>query len=1257
MHKPNEGAADSWNFLDNLPRQFTFIRPLGAGGMGVVYQVFDTKHGQPVALKTLQSLTPALLYRFKHEFRSLADVSHPNLVSLYELMSAGKAWFYTMEYVEGEDIISWLRGRPSNNGIPWSSVREAIGQLATGVAALHRAGKLHRDIKPSNTLVTAAGVVKILDFGLAAEFGPGQRHESTHQHMLGTALYMSPEQAAGIRSTPASDWYGVGVVLYQALSGRLPFEGDALQVLSAKKQFDAPPVQPLAPDAPADLCELCMRLLARDPAMRPRGEETLLGVFKQLNQSSTGGASLAPGQPPTATRSEESLALVGREKELAALCESFELLKFDRRSVVTLVAGYSGEGKSALLDAFLTTLDDIGSAIVLRGRCYHQESTPFKAFDPLIDSLSHYLSQLSRERVEAVLPRDVGPLLALFPVLQRLPALAAAPRRTAKAADGQEMRRRAFAGLKEMFGRLSDRQNLVLAIDDLQWGDAESAELLCELLSPPDPASLMFLGAYRADEAAGSAFLSALSERRLEEMADVAHRRVVLAPLPWRQSLDLATRLLAERKIHDPQQAERIARDSGGNPFFIFQVATESDPGDRLAPVADSGQPESRQAILDRWLWRRASSLSEEHRRLLETVTVAGQPMILPEAFAAAELAEAGLGAVNRLASARLLRILRPGDDVQVDCYHDRIREAVVANLPAERTRGRHLAIAEVLSRRVGDASGASPDLPYLLALHYDGAGRSDLALPHALTAADEARRKYALAVAKRYYAIAAKGAAVSDSASKFRIAFGLGEVFLFLGRYREARVELEQALEAAEGKYQQALALEQLAGLSFREGDMHQTLARCEQGLMLFGARLPRQRLNLALLMSKEVAVQALHTVFPKWFIGRKPANDDPEEFPIIRLIWRLGYAWYFAGDSMRSVWWNLKLLNAAERYTANPELGRLYADHAALVGCVPWITRGLSCMEKSRDVWNRLADPWGMAQATNRHAVLLYACSRFRECVEKCRAAEQYFEHSGDQWELNLARLNKAYALYRLGELREAASVCQRTHEAGLALDDSLATSAVLFVWAAATGGQVPEASIRRDLDRPFRGDAMSASAVRMGHGIRLLACGRPSEATEIFLEVLGIIKKAGLENPYAAESPAWLATSYRIAAESAPAGRERQALLKKGKQAARRAVRVAKRFRNTFPQALREQALLEFLDGSSRRAEALLDRAISIAERQEARYELALTRLAKARVLADQAAFEAAQRDLDTLGAADWVNVAFRSAKGDNGSLAKS
>src|SRR5438132_7365491 len=219
-----------------------------------------------------------------------------------------------------------------------SRLRLALAQLAEGVNRLHELGKLHRDIKPSNVLVTDEGRVVLLDFGLVEDIEP-DLHETL---LAGTPDYMSPEQGAQMAISKASDWYSVGVMLYQALAGRLPFKGRFFEVMMRKQTRD--PIQPVEInlEVPRDLNDLCMKLLRRDPERRPTGRE----VLRALGARATGTLSA-----PFLAMSAE-VSFIGRERQLAELHDAFRATPEDQ-TVTVYVHGNSGMGKSTLVRTFL----------------------------------------------------------------------------------------------------------------------------------------------------------------------------------------------------------------------------------------------------------------------------------------------------------------------------------------------------------------------------------------------------------------------------------------------------------------------------------------------------------------------------------------------------------------------------------------------------------------------------------------------------------------------------------------------------------------------------------------------------------------------------------------------------------------------------------------------------------------------------------------------------------------------------------------
>jgi serine/threonine protein kinase len=600
-------------------------RWLGEGASGTVYEAWDAERGAAVAVKVLRQLGPADLYRFKNEFRTLADVVHPNLVQLYELFSDGQTWSFTMELVDGVDFTTWVRGdRPSDEartgsqptmravpdgaalasdgaaraagprsggrsdggssdgdgsaggddappardrellppprdaGFDEGRLRGALVQLAHGLTALHGAGKLHRDLKPSNVLVAPNGRVVLLDFGLIRDAEPNQTYQSLHEGIVGTPAYMAPEQAAGLQVSSASDWYAVGAMLYEALAGRPPFVGRGLQVLVEKQSIDPPPphLWMRGVDAAAqarDLQDLAMDLLARDAARRPSGRS----VLRRL------GAGAAPRGPfaSQSTSWPTTPWLVGRERELLALREAYEASR--RRQVTVLVGGAPGSGKSALARTFIdglratpppgdTAAAEASSPVVLTGRCYLNESLPYKAVDSLMDALSRYLRGLPREEAQALVPADVQALARLFPVLGRVEAVSAAERKVLEVPDSLELRRRAFGALRELFGRLAARQPLVLFIDDLQWGDADSAPLLAELARPPEPPPLLLVGGVRTGEGGASPLVESLRKSATAAAGGIELREVEVGPLAMADAEAMARHLLVERPSESP---------------------------------------------------------------------------------------------------------------------------------------------------------------------------------------------------------------------------------------------------------------------------------------------------------------------------------------------------------------------------------------------------------------------------------------------------------------------------------------------------------------------------------------------------------------------------------------------------------------------------------------------------------------------------------------------------------------------------------
>ena len=735
-----------------FPARFEVQRRLGAGGFGVVYEAYDRERETVVALKELARSEPVALYRFKREFRTLSDLAHPNLVTLYELFSHEERWFLAMELIRGVNFLDHVmttrqgdvlspspdlapdgasaptvaRSSSSGFGAGWrdqrprpawfdpNRLRAALGQLVAGVRHLHQHGILHRDIKPSNVLVTSAGRVVLLDFGLAMEFSANET--SAMARLAGTPEYMSPEQGAGDPLTEASDWYSVGVVLYRALTGQLPFTGSIAAMLADKLSREAMPVDDIAPSLPEDLASLCRDLLRRDPAQRPDGA----AIAERLS-----GTHIKEAAAEDRVRATKPF--VGRAEQLAALQDALEAAKTGK-AVIAYVQGISGMGKTALVRQFLRAARDADRhLVVLAGRCYEQEAVPYKALDSAVDALADYLRRLPAHETESLLPRAMWALARVFPVLERLeePGRASA---APEVRDSFELRRRASAAFRELVGRLAERRRLVLFIDDLQWGDADSALLLAELLRPPDPPPLLLVACYRGEESARNPVLQSVLHLDEDGAADV--RTIDVGQLSPSEAEALA-RALAPDDQSSQGRAEAAARESGGHPFFIDQLIRH-------------GHAAAEETTLESVLRDRVALLPVESRTLLEVTALAGRPLELSVANTAAGLEPGDYNIVAALRAAQFVRT-RVSRTREVEPYHDRVRETIVASIPAAERRTLHRRLAEALE------AGGRAD-PEALAVHFEGAGDRQKAAGYALSAADQAAAALAFDRAARLY-------------------------------------------------------------------------------------------------------------------------------------------------------------------------------------------------------------------------------------------------------------------------------------------------------------------------------------------------------------------------------------------------------------------------------------------------------------------------------------------------------------------------
>jgi len=949
-----------------LVERFEISRKLGEGGMGQVWCAWDEARRTNVALKIIGELGPRSMGQAKREFRAACELVHPNLVRLHELFSDGPEWFFTMDLVEGVPLPRLL----GTTALDDDALRSVFRQLASAIQGLHRAGTLHGDLKPSNFLITLPEHhVVLLDFGLARAIGPVQPNE-----FAGTPAYMAPEQKMGQILTEAADWYAYGVVLHEALTGQLPKRRPSLDALDR---------------APEDLARLALDLLVLDPQKRPSGAV----VCRRLGAGSDSHVAAARASRPP---------LVGRSPELERLSLAFEQTVAGTPQIA-LVHGASGIGKTALVERF-TEMAKKRGAIVLASRCRERESMRYKALDGLIDDLVVFLSSEKPAEAESFLPSGIAELTILFPALRVAEVIGKVPEEPITELDHAAVRQRAITAFRELLGELRKVAPLIVWIDDLQWGDEESAVLLARALGGPEPVPLFFIGSYRSGESRGPLLEALLSEVKF---AKAATDELPLGPLTDEDAQRLALEMLSADADAE-LRARNIGREAGGHPMFITELAYvaagSSGPDAAAAP-----------ASLSELIASRIDLLTPSARGFLDLCAIAGAPrarsvLRRAQGLAPAEAEEA----MDVLRAARLARSQGIKEHDLVDIHHDRIRELVLSQLTETKQRALHLSLAEVLE------SESEPN-PEAIAAHYELAGHLERAGTHWLEGAEQAAQALAFEHAAELYE-RGLGFAKLDSDERRAIAIRRAETLAYAGK---GAVAASLYLETAAGcSGEQALELRRRAAEQLLlSGHLEQGLRAIEDVLTALRMR-PTQSGRRALLsiLAGRIRVRARGLRYRQ----REEAALSPYELARVDASWTIACSLAVV-DFLRSADFQNRHLLLALRAGEPRRLLRaltLEVSFAATPG-LGSVSRTKRLLELSGSLVEARADPAATGLFSLSQGIAAYLQGRTDEALRHCDAAVLTFTRhcSGAVWETVTARRFAIASMFFLGKMRRLA------------------------------------------------------------------------------------------------------------------------------------------------------------------------------------------------------------------------------------------
>ncbi|MBC7542125.1 MAG: protein kinase, partial [Candidatus Sericytochromatia bacterium] len=748
-----------------IANRYRIIETLGEGALGIVYRAVDqgstwdlSQDGGPeVALKVLKRRinTVATRLKFKQEYRAMAQLRHPRIVSVhdYGILRDGRPYI-SMELVGGTSLAG-------DCPMPWERVVRLLAQLLEALAFLHQSGLLHRDIKLENLRCTDDQLT-LIDFGLLERIGT-----RADTGVTGSPAHVAPETIRGGILVAATDLYAVGILAHYMLTGSFPFVGTIGDVLHAHLTL-APP--PLGDTVPPALQRVVGELLCKDPAGRYQSAE-------RVRQD------LVAMLPDLATaHSNEVLAMVcgstiGRQQELSLLDRALGDVVQGRGRTV-LIGAPAGTGKSRVLQEFKVRCQLAGHAVIAVTCPSGGHATP---------NLVHVLHQLIPWAAAGLIDAYGPALVRLVPGLAErgITALEALPDPLSEKARLLE----AFVAVLQGTARITP---LILLVDDLHWADSLTLEALTYCLTELRQSAVLLVGAYRSDEITPG---HALQRAIADGLAYDLH----LQPLDGTGIAELVRGMVG--RIDLPEQfLTQLSTVSGGNPFFVTELLRHLVEMDLLRYGTDGWQVpknlpvDALPASVATTILGRAERLTRDAQQLVALASVMGRTITLEPLQAASGLSESALlDALDELLERQLLHY---ADDA-LAFLHERVRESLYEALTQTERRRLHQRLAEAWDAIDADVG--------VLAYHYSRGTDHTRAFRHLVAAGKQAESIGIIREAYHYwrqaYELVCSVPGVARPEQHLALLLDLGIKCGFSVNPDLGEVVLEQAIERLEAK------------------------------------------------------------------------------------------------------------------------------------------------------------------------------------------------------------------------------------------------------------------------------------------------------------------------------------------------------------------------------------------------------------------------------------------------------------------------
>jgi len=544
---------------------YKILEKLGEGGMGVVYKAIDLKLNRQVAIKFLPRFTTVNSEdreRFKIEALAAAALNHPNLTTIHSIEENKDDPFIVMEYIEGEDLKKQIK----SESISFEEIKSVAIQTCEGLLAAHEKGIIHRDIKTSNIMLTKKGQVKIMDFGLAKIISGTQVTKETKT--LGTAAYMSPEQAQGEKVGSQTDIWSFGVVLYEMLTGRLPFPGDYEQaVIYSILNEDPKPIDQNSKRRTSEsFIQIAMRCLQKSKAQRYNSFAEVLSELRlEKQQTSSGNKINSRIEFIKQSAIDEEDIFTGREDELKILYQKFKEIETTGESTI-LIYGESGIGKSQFISKAQHEIDSLGINTI-QGRCLYKEGG--LPYHPFVSGIKNSIRNFNETFIESLLQNSLSKGINVTTRISHIKSFLNLSDESVALLHKEQL----WDSVVLLLKILSIEHPLILILDDLQWSDKTTLGLFSFIARNISNLPILQIGIYRSsstisDEIIDEEYIfESLRQLKLE---GVAHQ-IDLDGLTEIETTKFVYKLFGSEKVSQ-NLIRKIYKHTEGLPLFISEL-------------------------------------------------------------------------------------------------------------------------------------------------------------------------------------------------------------------------------------------------------------------------------------------------------------------------------------------------------------------------------------------------------------------------------------------------------------------------------------------------------------------------------------------------------------------------------------------------------------------------------------------------------------------------------------------------------------